>query len=78
VAGFARALTLSAETLVAAMDGTGRGRLQDPFIRAAQLVRHFRATSPAGGFPFYFPCNCNFKHHRIKYISKLSYYLTPR
>ncbi len=31
-----------------------RGRLQEPFARVAQMLRHFRATSPGGGFPFYF------------------------
>lgn len=38
----------------AALADAGAGRLQEPFVRAAQMLRHFRAGSPAGGFPFYF------------------------
>lgn len=36
------------------LEDPARGRLQEPFVRAAQMLRHFRANTPAGGFPFYF------------------------
>ena len=36
------------------LEDPARGRLQEPFVRTAQMLRYFRATSPAGGFPFYF------------------------
>ena len=38
----------------ASADEPSRGRLQEPFVRTAQMLRYFRANSPAGGFPFYF------------------------
>jgi len=36
------------------LEDPARGRLQEPFVRTAQMLRYFRASSPAGGVPFYF------------------------
>lgn len=50
-----RAILLDPEARAhAALDDPEHGRLQEPFIRAAQMLRYFRASSPAGGLPFYF------------------------